>query len=94
MNELNVLVDIFKKCYEISKNTKADCFFDYSPHVNGIDISAYPQGFAHKDEAESVYVSRQGEWQERANTIYIDELNADLIFKALGELEKEAKSND
>lgn len=93
MDKLNELVDIFKKCYEISKNTKADCFFDYSPHVNGISISAYRRGYNDKAEGHA-YITRSGEWRERADTIYIDELNVDLIFKALDELEKEAKPND
>lgn len=93
MDKLNILIDIFKKCYEISKNTKADCFFDYSPHVNGISISAYRRGYDNKDEGHA-YITRSGEWQEHASMIYIDELNANLIFKALDELKKEAKSND
>lgn len=92
MGDINSLVDIFRKCYEISKNTKADCFFDYSPHVNGISISAYRRGYDNKDEGHA-YITQSGEWRERASIIYNDELNTDLIIKALDELEKEAKSN-
>ncbi len=94
MDKLNILIDIFKKCYEISKNTKADCFFNFSPHVNSISIDVYPKGYRNSDDTEYIWLDECGEWQELPELIDINEIKADLIFKALDEFEKEAKSND
>ncbi len=33
-----LLGDILSACHAISTETKADCFFTYYPHVNGIDV--------------------------------------------------------
>lgn len=37
---------IFGMSMLISEKTKADCFFYYHPHVNGIDVCLYPDGWA------------------------------------------------
>lgn len=36
---------IFVMSMLISEKTKADCFFYYHPHVNGIDVCLYPDGW-------------------------------------------------
>ena len=33
-----LLGDILNACHAISAETKADCFFAYSPHVNGVRV--------------------------------------------------------
>lgn len=94
MGDINSLVDIFRKCYEISKNTKADCFFYYSPHVNSISIDVYLEGYRSSDDVEHLWLDECGEWRRFADLIDIEEIKADLIIEALDELKKEAKSND
>lgn len=37
---------IFTMSMLISEKTKADCFFYYHPHVKGIDVCLYPDGWA------------------------------------------------
>lgn len=45
--ECRILVRrIFTMAMLISEKTKADCFFYYYPHVNGIDVCLYPNGWA------------------------------------------------
>ena len=52
------LAEVAGLCYEISANSEADCFFNYSPHVNYFDVHVYESGWAKKDECEcEVYAS-------------------------------------
>lgn len=44
MNEL--LCEILSICYKLSTETKADCFFHYYPHTNGLDIYYHPDGWS------------------------------------------------
>lgn len=48
-----LLGQIIATCYEISTQTKADAFFCYSPHVNGIRISIHPNGWRLDDDYEN-----------------------------------------
>ena len=47
-----LLNQILATCYEISTQTKADAFFDYSPHISGIIISIHPNGWSEDDDYE------------------------------------------
>lgn len=47
-----LLGQIIATCYEISTQTKADAFFDYSPHTSQISISIHPTGWNENDEWE------------------------------------------
>ena len=40
-----LLGQIIATCYEISTQTKADAFFDYSPHTSQISIVIHPTGW-------------------------------------------------
>lgn len=44
--ELRLLGEVMGLCYEISTNSDADCFFTYSPHVNGFDVHVFEFGWA------------------------------------------------
>ena len=50
MNEreeiIRLMAEVLGLCYEISTNSEADCFFDYSPHVDSFDVSVYEFGWA------------------------------------------------
>lgn len=39
------LRNILMLCMKISDNTKADCFFDYAPHVNHYGVHVYRNGW-------------------------------------------------
>ena len=39
-------------CYEISGNSEADCFFKYSPHVNGLCVYVFEAGWAEDAKGE------------------------------------------
>ena len=41
-------------CLEISNTTKADCFFDYAPHVNSYGVHLYRDGWKHGADPEWV----------------------------------------
>ena len=50
MNEreelMRLMAEVFGLCYEISVNSEADCFFNYSPHVDSFDVYVYEFGWA------------------------------------------------
>ena len=50
MNEreesMRLMAEVLGLCYEISVNSKADCFFAYSPHVDSFDVYVYEFGWA------------------------------------------------
>ena len=50
MNEreeiMRLMAEAFGLCYEISTHSEADCFFKYSPHVNGLCVYVFEAGWA------------------------------------------------
>ena len=50
MNEreeiMRLMAEAFGLCYEISTHSEADCFFNYSPHVNGFCVQVFEFGWA------------------------------------------------
>ena len=50
MNEreeiMRLMAEVLGLCYEISVNSKADCFFNYSPYVDSFDVQIYEFGWA------------------------------------------------
>lgn len=50
----NALHSVLTLCIEISERTKADCFFDYSPHVNSYCVHIYRNGWETGVDAEYV----------------------------------------
>ena len=61
MNEreeiMRLMAEVLGLCYEISVNYEADCFFNYSPHVDSFDVYVYEFGWA--VGAKSEYYARQ-----------------------------------
>lgn len=53
MNKL--LCEILNKCYDISRKTVADVFFDYSPHVNSFTVYVYRNGWKHENAGDMEY---------------------------------------
>ena len=49
MNEreeiMRLMAEVLGLCYEISVNYEADCFFNYSPHVNGLCVQVFEFGW-------------------------------------------------
>ena len=41
-----LLAEVLGLCYEISTNSEADCFFNYSPHVDTFDVQFFEFGWA------------------------------------------------
>ena len=50
MNEreesMRLMAEVLGLCYEISVNSEADCFFKYSPHVNGLCVQVFEVGWS------------------------------------------------
>lgn len=46
------LAEVLGLCYEISVNSEADCFFNYSPHVDTFDVHVYESGWKERSSAE------------------------------------------
>ena len=61
MNEreesMRLMAEVLGLCYEISVNSEADCFFNYSPHVDSFDVYVYEFGWAVGAKVE--YYARQ-----------------------------------
>ena len=51
-NNMRYMAEVLGLCYEISTNSEADCFFNYSPHVNYFDVHVYEYGWSEKEEHE------------------------------------------
>lgn len=73
---MDKLKDLFLKvvelCYEISTTTKADVFFNYSPHVNYFTIYYYADGWEENKEAD--YTTNSTEITEKSLKIAINKL--------------------
>ena len=67
-------------CMEISDNTKADAFFEYSPHVNSYCVHLYRDGWA---------MGAEPEWLDLQSDITEDNIMATLnkLAKIYCELE-------
>ena len=56
MNErkeiMRLMAEVLGLCYEISVNSEADCFFNYSPHVNGLCVQVFEAGWAEGAKGE------------------------------------------
>ena len=50
MKREDLLLEVFRKCYQISTNSKYDVFFDYAPHCNIYTIYYYINGWNPDDE--------------------------------------------
>ena len=64
MNEK--LKELFELCLK-AKEYGADCFFDYSPHVDSISVRVYPTGW-------------NGEEPIKSFSLYTDKENAEEII--------------
>ena len=53
------LRSVLSLCMKISATTKADCFFDYSPHVNCYGVHIYRNGW--EEGAHAEYVDLQSD---------------------------------
>ena len=60
---------VLAMCMEISNNTKADCFFDYAPHVNTYSVNIYRNGWVEGAELE---------WLDMSSDITEDNIMATL----------------
>ena len=47
-----LMAEVLGLCYEISVNSEADCFFNYSPHVNGLCVEVFEFGWAEGTKGE------------------------------------------
>ena len=69
MNEreesMRLMAEVLGLCYEISVNSEADCFFNYSPHVDYFDVYVYEFGWA---------VGAKGEYYARQEDVTSDNL--------------------
>lgn len=76
MNEKNriqrKMAEVLGLCYEISVNSKADCFFTYSPHVNSFDVQVFEFGWA---------IGAKGEYYA-----FAEELTQDNLLEVLDKL--------
>ena len=56
MNEreesMRLMAEVLGLCYEISVNSKADCFFKHSPHVNRFYVQVFEFGWSEGAKGE------------------------------------------
>lgn len=76
MNEreeiMRLMAEALGLCYEISVNSEADCFFNYSPHVDSIDVRIYEFGWS--EGAKGKYYA------------FCDDANRDNLLEVLDKL--------
>lgn len=68
----DMLHSVLDWCMGISNTTKADCFFDYAPHVNCYGVHIYRNGWEEGAEAEYVDLS--------------SDINEENLMKTIAEL--------
>lgn len=49
-----LLCELLARCVEITNNTKADCFFSYSAHINLYSVDIHRNGWTRGVEGEMV----------------------------------------
>lgn len=76
MNEreerMRLMAEVLGLCYEISVNSEADCFFAYSPHVNGLYVQVFEFGWA--EGSKGVYYA------------FFSDVNRDNLLEVLDKL--------
>lgn len=77
MEEL--LQKVIAKVYQLNKNTKHDFFFNFSGHINRLDIDYYKDGWNENKNLESIMKF----------TTELTEENLEKVLKKLEEIEKE-----
>lgn len=83
---INKILEIMLYAYKISTRTKADVFVRYSPHVQGIDVDIYLNGWENspsKHYEEQFSVMGLGD--------YSDAADLDEFLNRLKELWEESK---
>lgn len=78
MEEL--LQKVIAKVYQLNKNTKHDFFFNFSGHINRLDIDCYKDGWNENKNLESIMKF----------TTELTEENLEKVLKKLEEIEKGA----
>lgn len=81
-NLVDLLAEIVKKCYIISTMSRADVFFEYSPHCNSYDINFHKDGW--KTQKTAAHINF-------CTDITIDNLNRSIL--RLNELAKDLGVN-
>ena len=76
MNEreeiMRLMAEVLGLCYEISGNSEADCFFNYSPHVNGLWVQVFEFGWT--------------EWAKGEYYAFYAYVNRDTLLEVLDKL--------
>lgn len=74
---LDLITEVFKKCYYISNNSKCDVFFRYSPHVNFYEVEYHLCGWVQNKDA--IVINRSSD---------VNEVNLKITLKKLDNLWK------
>ena len=61
---------IFVMSMLISEKTKADCFFYYYPHIDGIDVCLYPNGWTKGAKSVQLIESHNGCNEEKMSEVF------------------------
>lgn len=79
------LHSVLELCMTISQLTKADCFFEYTPHTNGFSVHYYRDGWVEGAEPEWLAMSTDINEENLQKTIK-------QLIDLLVELAKEAEN--
>ncbi len=80
---LNQMKRVLELCVKISTKTKADCFFNYSPHCNVYCVTLYREGWYEGADAEWIDMTTHCEAHNMDRTI----VRLKEIYKVLKEKE-------
>ena len=71
-NIARLMGEVLDLCHEISTYSKADCFFNYSPHVDCFDVQVFEFGWAE---------GAKGEWY-----VFSEKITRENLFLATKKL--------
>ena len=80
--KMQLVLDIMQLAVEISENTKADVFVEYSGHVDQLSVRIYKGGWEKgKDEElyKNIYLNANGYRTEEDIIASLEEIYAELV---------------
>lgn len=73
--------NIFVLCAMISQKTKADCFFNYYPHINGVCVDVYEFGWTPWSKGERLLETYDGSCRDEEALEKAEEFLVELAIR-------------
>lgn len=81
LNKQTLALELLTRCMEISENTPHDVFFEFSPHINAIELHIHREGWKKNENGNmiSIYLN---------DNVFDTKGQLDMVNAALDTLEE------